>query len=125
TLELASEDERALSVLELVAVQRKDAAELALVDRTRLECTSSAELRSLYRTRLGEFLEASNPEQALAMQRPALIDDPENVGAACGVTRLAEQLGRVELLLEAAETQSRVVPGSRRVSFLFRRAATL
>ncbi len=124
-LELAPEDERALTSLELSSIETKNAASLASVDRVRVTTASAPDLRSSLRTRLGEFLEAQNLEHALALHRPALSEDPENIGAARGVTRLAEQLGRVDLLVEAAETESRVVQSPERVSSLFRRAAAL
>lgn len=124
-LELVPEDERALAIVELGLLTTKNAVGLAGVDRTRIATAVAADARSAARTRLGEFLEASQPEQALALHRPALGEDPENIGAARGVTRLAEQLGRVELLVEAAESESRVVQSPERVSSLFRRAASL
>jgi len=122
-LELRPDDERALLAQELWALAAKDLNLLARVDQTRVRTAGAVDQRAAHRTRLGEHVEWQNPGAALELQRPALVEDPENIGAARGMTRLAEMVGKVELLAEAAETESRVVQSRERVSSLFRRAA--
>jgi predicted Zn-dependent protease len=122
-LEMRPEDERALLAQELWALGTKDLAQLARVDQVRVRTVTALDQRAAGRTRLGEYLEWQNPGLALEMHRPALLDDAESIGAARGMTRLAEMIGSVELLAEAAETESRVVQSRERVSSLFRRAA--
>jgi len=124
-LELRPEDERALLAQELWALGAEDLSLLARVDQVRVRTAAALDQRAAARTRLGEQVEWQNPPLALEMHRPALVDDPESIGAARGMTRLAEMIGSVDLLAEAAETESRVVQSRERVSSLFRRAAAI
>lgn len=122
-LELRPEDERALLAQEIIALGAKDLSLLARVDQVRVRTATALDQRAAGRTRLGEHVEWQNPGLALELHRPALADDPENIGSARGMTRLAEMIGKVELLAEAAENESRIVQSRERVSALFRRAA--
>src|SRR5690606_3188159 len=61
--------------------------------------------------------------QALEQHRPALKADPENIGAARGITRIAEVIDESALLLEAAQLEAGVVRNVSRASALYVRAA--
>jgi len=124
-LELRPEDERALLAQEIIALGAEDLSLLARVDQVRVRVATAVDQRAASRTRLGEHVEWQNPGLALELHRPALAEDAENIGSARGMTRLAEMIGKVELLAEAAETESRVVQSRERVSALFRRAASV
>lgn len=122
-LERQPDDVRALHDLELRYLASRNAKGLAEIDDMWVQRCQAGPMRALHRTRLGEYLEPVNPVQALAQHRPALLEDPENLGAARGLTRVAEAVGDVALLREAAETEFSVVRNKARAAALLNRAA--
>ncbi len=116
-------DRTALRYAELSAIAHKNTEQLAAVDAHYVRIASQPQLSSAHRTRLGEFLEPRNPVQALEQHRPALSADPENLGAARGITRVAEAIEESGLLLEAADLEARVVRNVQRAAMLYVRAA--
>lgn len=122
-LEREPDDVRALSELELHFLKDRDARRLAEIDDAWVRRYPAGPQRAAHRTRLAEFLEPVNPLQALETHRPALEEDPENIGSARAITRLAEVVGDVPLRTRAAETEYSVVGSPSRASALLRSAA--
>lgn len=122
-LDRAPGDRSALRFAELTAIAQDNREQLAAVDGYYAKMTQQPQLASSHRTRLGEFLEPRNPVQALEQHRPALAVDPGNIGAARGITRIAEVIDEAGLLLEAAELETTVVRNPERAAHLFVRAA--
>lgn len=116
-------DRAALRYAELTAIAAKNSEQLAAVDAHYVQLATQPHLASAHRTRLAEFLEPRNPVQALEQHRPALKADPENIGAARGVTRVAEAVEESALLLEAADLEAKVVRNAERSASLYVRAA--
>jgi tetratricopeptide (TPR) repeat protein len=116
-------DLRALLDIELEFLAARNTKWLAETDSRWVKSGISAPRRASHRTRLAEFLEPVNPVQALEHHRPALNEDPGNVGSARGISRIAEAVGDVELLREAAELEVSVVHSPERAATLLRNAA--
>lgn len=124
-LEHRPQDRPALRFSELSALGRKNVEDLAAVDAKLVELPEQRQLKAFHQTRLGEFLEARNPVQALKQYRGALSLDEENVGAARGLTRVAEVVDDPTLLMEAAELEAKIVQSPKRAAQLLTRAGTL
>jgi tetratricopeptide (TPR) repeat protein len=88
-LVLSPNDLEALGALELLALEQRETALLALVDQRISGFVRDRALRASHLTRLGESLERSDPESALPLYRNALEIDPENLASARGISRLA------------------------------------
>ena len=123
-LERQPDDVRALLELELMYLAGHHVKGLAEVDDMWVQRSQPGPMRAAHRTRLGEYLERVNPLQAVAQHRPALAEDAENLGSARGLTRLAEVVGDVALLREAAETEFSVVRNKTRAAALLGSAAS-
>jgi tetratricopeptide (TPR) repeat protein len=108
-LQLMPGDTGALFALERIALVDGDAALLAHVDSNLAAALSDPISIATHETRLGELLEAAGDPQALDVFRAALARDAEGIGAARGLSRIAERSGDPALLGEAAEREARVL----------------
>ncbi len=108
-LQLAPADPGALFALERIALAAGDDQLLTHVDAKLGATLSSPTLAAVHQTRLAEALEAMGDPSALETFRAALARDRDNLAAALGVTRLAEQSDDPGLLGEAAELAFRVL----------------
>lgn len=123
-LQLAPSDVGALGALERLALAESDAGLLAHVDAKLAAVLTDAVSVAAHETRLGELLEAAGDPQALEVYRAALLRDPEAIGAARGVSRIAERSADPALLEEAAEREARIqVDPARAASVLVSAAA--
>lgn len=122
-LERQPDDFRALFELELMYLGSRNSNGLAEVDDMWVQRSAPGPERAAHRTRLGEYLEPKNPLQALEQHRPALEEDAENLASARALTRLAEVVGDIALMREAAETEFSVVRNRERASALLGSAA--
>lgn len=125
-LQLAPADVGALSALERIALTESDLGLLAHVDAKFAAVLSDPVSIAAHETRLGELLEAAGDGQALEVYRAALMRDPEAIGAARGVSRIAERSADPALMEEAAEREARIqVDPARAASVLVSAAARL
>jgi tetratricopeptide (TPR) repeat protein len=125
-LQLAPTDLGALSALERIALAEGDVGLLAHVDAKLAAVLSDPVSVAAHETRLGELLEAARDPQALDVYRAALARDPEAIGAARGVSRIAELSSDPALLEEAAEREARIqVDPARAASVLVNAAKRL
>lgn len=116
-------DRPALRFAEILALKHRNPEELAPVDVCFSRLTSQATLASAHHLRLGELLEGRNSQRALAQYRPALALDPQNIGAARGLSRLAAVIGDADLLAEAAELEAHVARDPKRAAELLTQSA--
>jgi len=122
-LVLAPHDLEALGALELLALEQREGSLLSLVDQRIAGFTRDRALRASHLTRLGESLEAGDPEAALPLYRSALEIDPDNLAAARGLSRLALHNNEYDVLLEAAEREAGVLNDRKTAAALYVRAA--
>lgn len=108
-LQLIPGDTGALFALERIALEGGDGELLAHVDSNLAAALSDPISVATHETRLGELLEAAGDPQALDVFRAALARDAEGIGAARGLSRIAERSGDPALLGEAAEREARVL----------------
>lgn len=108
-LSLAPGDTEALSVLEMSALEGPDDALLARVDEQTADKADDRALRSAHLTRLAEALEASGDENALATYQRALAEEPENLAATRGLSRLAGRSNDPAILGQAAQREAEVL----------------
>jgi tetratricopeptide (TPR) repeat protein len=107
-LQLAPDDQAALSALERVALESGDASLLAHVDAKQAGLAEDPEVKAAHLTRLAEALERAADPSALDVWRSAIAADPESLSAARGITRLADRTGDPALLEEASAHEARV-----------------
>jgi cellulose synthase operon protein C len=107
-LQLAPDDQAALSALERVALESGDASLLAHVDAKQAALAEDPEVKAAHLTRLAEALERSSDPSVLEVWRSAIAADPESLSAARGITRLADRSGEPALLEEASAHEARV-----------------
>ena len=107
-LELLPRDAGALFALERVALADGDGALLAQVDFDLAQVPSDPASVAVHETRLGEALEAAGDPAALGVFRAAVRRDGKAIGAARGLSRIADLSGDPVLLSEAAEREARM-----------------
>jgi tetratricopeptide (TPR) repeat protein len=100
-LQLAPSDPTALAALERLALRAGDPSLIGQVD-AQLANAEHPGIAAEHTTRLAELLEASGDASALGLYRAALAREADNIGAARGLSRMAERLGDPKLLEEAA-----------------------
>lgn len=108
-LQLMPSDTGALFALERIALGDGDGELLAHVDANLARILTDPVSIATHETRLGELLEAAGDPQALDLFRIALSRDQEAIGAARGLSRIAERVGDPALLSEAAEREAHVL----------------
>jgi tetratricopeptide (TPR) repeat protein len=105
-LSLLPGDPQALAALERLALETGDRRGLARVDSELGTREPDPVVAAAHLTRLGESLEALGDATALAAYRAALAADPEALGAARGLARVAERTGDERALAEAARREA-------------------
>lgn len=130
-LTLDRRDRLALFAAELSALKSGDEQALAQADRWMVSALEDADkpsqrvTQALYKTRLGEFLQSKNAILALQMLSEAVRADGANLGGARALTRIAEVVDDVDLLVESAEREITIVRDTGRAAQLLVRAADL
>src|SRR6187402_846496 len=130
-LALDGHDRFALIAAELGALKSGDEQALAQADRWMVSALKDADKPSqrvtaaLYKTRLGEFLQSKNAVLALQLLSEAVREDGANLGGARALTRIAEVVDDVDLLVESAEREIAIVRDTGRAARLLVRAADL
>jgi tetratricopeptide (TPR) repeat protein len=122
-LDLVPNDLDALSGLEALALSMSDTALLLRVDERFAQMAHDRAVRAAHLTRMGELLEAEEPQRAVEAYRAALDVDPENLASTRGLSRLSERIDSPEVLAEAARRESEVLHDRRTSSRLWVRAA--
>lgn len=105
-LQLVPNDTHTLLELEPTALELRDDALVQQIDAKLAAAELDRHSVAAYQTRLAEAFEARGDATALELFRVALGHDPENLGAASGISRIAERSQSPELLAEAAENEA-------------------
>lgn len=130
-LTIERKDRFALFAAETQALKDSDEQSLAQADRWTVaaleESDHPAELQvqAMYKTRLGEFLQSKNAVLALQLLTEAVRADGSNLGGARTLTRIAEVVDDVDLLVESAQREITIVQDTARAARLLVRAADL
>jgi cellulose synthase operon protein C len=124
-LQLSPADTGALSALERLALGADDRQLLTHVDAKLGSTLGVPALAAAHQTRLAEVLEAAGDPSALETYRSALARDPENLAAAWGLVRLAQNANDATLLLEAADQSAKVLRDRRLAAVLVVKSADL
>ncbi|MFW6050499.1 MAG: tetratricopeptide repeat protein [Myxococcota bacterium] len=124
-LELAPDDPVALEVLEERALREADRDRLVYVDSRLAASVENPLERAAHHTRLGESLEARGEPAAIEAYRAALGEDPENIAATRGLSRIASRMEDPEALAEAARREARVTQDGEAAADLLVRSAAM
>jgi tetratricopeptide (TPR) repeat protein len=116
-------DASAFGALERVAIANKNWELLTQVDSKLGAITDDQVVAAAHQTRLGETLELQGDPSALDTFRAALARDPENIGAARGLSRLSARTQDPALLAEAAGYVARVLQDPERAASLLVQSA--
>jgi tetratricopeptide (TPR) repeat protein len=122
-LSLAPTDMDALTSLETLALSDDDPELLMSVDARVIDGATDRALKAAHLTRLAELCEGDDPTRALALYRAALENDPENLSATRGLSRLAERTEDAEVLAQAARREADVMHDERASAELWVRSA--
>jgi len=122
-LQLAPSDPAALAALERLAISSGDSQLLTHVDAKLGAALATKELAAVHQTRLAETLEQMGDPSAFETYRGALARDPDNLSAAAGIVRLADESDDPIVLREAAEAAFGVLDDGDKGAHLLVRAA--
>ncbi|MCP4601978.1 MAG: tetratricopeptide repeat protein [Proteobacteria bacterium] len=100
-LSLSPEDSETLWVLERMAVENKDRELLAEVDSRLAATVDDQRSAAVYRTRFGQSVEGSKPEEASQAYREALSKETAGLAAIRGLGRIAELTDNAEGIAQA------------------------
>ncbi len=96
----------ALLELERLATAKADAELLEEVDRLMAKSASDPTVAAAHRARLAEALEGSDDGEAIELFRGAVTSDPYHVGAARGLTRVAQETNDPHALVDALRREA-------------------
>ena len=105
-LEVAPSDLGALLELERLAVGRGDEELLREVDSLVARSAQDPAVAAAHRARLAELIEGEDDADAIEHFRAAAIADPYHIGAARGLTRVAEETGDPSALVDALRREA-------------------
>src|SRR5688572_4710638 len=120
---MAPTDGEVLTTLERLAIAQQDWHLVTQVDTQLAQCSDDAAIVAAHQTRLAEALEGSGDAGALDAYRHALTQDPDNISATRGLSRLAKLTEDPDLLAESAEYEARVTRNGEGAAELLVRAA--
>ncbi len=105
-LEVAPSDLGALLELERLAAGRWDSELLREVDSLGARSAQDPAVAAAHRTRLAELVEGEEDTQAIEQFRAASMADPYHIGAARGLTRVAEETDDPTALVDALHREA-------------------
>lgn len=105
-LQAAPSDLGALLELERLAAESQDAALLAEVDSSFAESAQDPAVVAAHRARLAEAAEGAEVSDAIEQFRAATMADPHHIGAARGLTRVAQETDDPGALVEALRREA-------------------
>jgi len=113
----------ALLELERLAASRRDADLLKQVDTLMARSTRDPMVAAAHRARLAEQLEGSDDTEAIEQFRAATIADPHHIGAARGLTRVAQETDDPQALVDALRREAETEQDAKSASELFAQSA--
>ncbi len=124
-LEVAPSDLGALLELERLAMSRGDADLLREVDSLMARSAQDPAVAAAHRARLAERVEGQEDTQAIEQFRAASIADPYHIGAARGLTRVAEETDDPAALVDALRREAEAERDARAASDLYVQSAVV
>ncbi|MGB3052344.1 MAG: tetratricopeptide repeat protein [Polyangiales bacterium] len=122
-LEVAPSDLGALLELERLALGRGDAELLGEVDSLIARSAEDPAVAAAHRARLAEQVEGQEDTQAIEQFRAASIADPYHIGAARGLTRVAEETDDPTALVDALRREAEAERDAKAASELYVQSA--
>jgi tetratricopeptide (TPR) repeat protein len=124
-LEIAPADLGALIELERLAAGRRDADLLREVDILVAKSTHDPTVAAAHRARLAELAEGDEDGQAVEQFRAAAMADPYHIGAARGLTRVAQETDDPTALVDALLREAEAERDAKHASDLYVQSATV
>jgi len=118
-VEVNPSDLGALLELERLAVSRRDAELLREVDAWMAQSAHDPAVAAAHRTRLAERVEGTEDTEAIEQFRAATTADPHHIGAARGLTRVAQETDDPSALVEALRREAEAERDAKAASDLF------
>lgn len=115
----------ALLELERLAVSRRDLELLMEVDAAMARSSQDPTVAAAHRARLAEAIEGSADAEAIEQFRAATIADPYHIGAARGLTRIAQETDDPSALVDALRREADAERDARAASDLLVRSAVV
>lgn len=105
-LEVAPSDLGALLELERLATGQRDEELLREIDAQVARCAHDPTVAAAHRARLAELVEGESDTEAIEHFRAAAIADPYHIGAAHGLTRVAQETDDPTALVDALRREA-------------------
>jgi tetratricopeptide (TPR) repeat protein len=124
-LDVAPADLGALLELERLAAGQRDANLLREVDDLVAKSAHDPTVAAAHRARLAELVEGEEDTQAIEQFRAAVIADPYHIGAARGLTRVAQETDDPAALVDALRREADAERDAKAASELFVQSAVV
>ena len=124
-LELVPTDLGALLELERLATGQRDAGLLREIDTLVAKSAHDPAVVAAHRARLAELVEGEEDTQAIEQFRAAAIADPHHIGAARGLTRVAQETDDPAALVDALRREAEAERDAKAASELFVQSAVV
>ncbi len=122
-LEAAPADLGALLELERLAAGQRDVDLLREVDTLVAQSAHDPAVAAAHRARLAELVEGEEDTEAIEQFRAAAIADPHHIGAARGLTRVAQETDDPSALVDALRREAEAERDAKAASELFVQSA--
>ncbi len=122
-LEVAPSDLGALLELERLAASRGDAELLREVDSLVARSAQDPAVAAAHRARLAELVEGEGDTEAIEQFRAASMADPYHIGAARGLTRVAQETDDPSALVDALRREAEAERDAKAASELYVQSA--
>lgn len=122
-LEIAPSDLGALLEIERLAAGQRDAVLLSEVDALVAQSAQDPTVAAAHRARLAELAEGEKDTQAIEQFRAAAMADPHHIGAARGLTRVAQETDDPTALVDALRREAEAERDAKAASELYVQSA--
>jgi tetratricopeptide (TPR) repeat protein len=122
-LEVMPSDLGALLELERLAASRRDAHVLREVDTLAARTAQDPTVAAAHRARLAELIEGDKDTEAIEQFRAAAMADPHHIGAARGLTRVAQETDDPAALVDALRREAEAERDAKEASDLYVQSA--
>lgn len=124
-LDVAPTDLGALLELERLAASQRDTDLLGEVDNLMAQSAHDPTVAAAHHARLGEFVEGKQDTRAIEQFRAAVIADPYHIGAARGLTRVAQETDDPAALVDALRREAEAERDAKAASELLVQSAVV
>ena len=124
-IDVAPADLGALLELERLAASHRDAGLLREVDTLVAQSAHDPVVAAAHRARLAELVEGEEDTEAIEQFRAATMADPHHIGAARGLTRVAQETDDPTALVDALRREAEAERDAKAASELFVQSAAV